>query len=158
MTRDDVLITVPNSVIVSTKIINESAPSGRMRVRVKVSASDQSDLDYVIQVLIKLARANRLVLPEPPPRVRFRNFGDASMEFELLCWIADPQDKGRVIHQLNSAVLKEFKAAGINFPLPQRDVIVHNIIEKAPGSDGESTKQPGQYSHFDSHQQNLPGM
>ena len=103
ITRDDILITVPNSVMVSTKIINESAPSGKMRVRIQVSASDQSDLEHVIQTLIKLARANRLVLQQPEPRVRFRNFGDASLEFELLCWIADPKDKGRLIHQLNSA-------------------------------------------------------
>ena len=158
ITRDDILITVPNSVMVSTKIINESAPSGKMRVRIQVSASDQSDLEHVIQTLIKLAHANRLVLQQPEPRVRFRNFGDASLEFELLCWIADPKDKGRLIHQLNSAVLKEFKAAGINFPLPQRDVIVHNIYEKPPESRGAFTKAPGQYGHFDSHQQDLPGM
>ncbi len=39
LTRDDVLISVPNSVIVSTKIINESAPYPRMRVRIKVSVA-----------------------------------------------------------------------------------------------------------------------
>jgi MscS family membrane protein len=157
ITRDDILITVPNSVIVSTKIINESAPSGKMRARIKVTASDQSDLEHVIQTLIKVASANRLVLKEPQPRVRFRAFGDASLEFELLCWIADPKDKGRLIHQLNSGVLKEFKAAGINFPLPQRDVIVHNLYEK-PRSHRESTKAPEQYSQFDDHQENLPGI
>ncbi len=134
VTRDDILITVPNSVIVSTKIINETAPYPRMRVRTKVSVSDQSDLERVNETLLKLARANSLVLAEPQPRVRFRAFGDSSLEFELLCWIADPQDKGRVMHQLNSAVLKEFKAAGINFPLPQRDVFVHQVCEKAQES------------------------
>lgn len=147
VTRDDVLITIPNSVIVSTKIINESAPSGKMRARLKVAVSDRSDLEQVNEVLLKLARANSLVLAEPQPRVRLRAFGDSSLEFELLCWIADPKDKGRLIHQLNSAVLKEFKAAGISFPTPQRDVIVHQVCEKAPESSVHSA-----------HQESLPGM
>jgi len=157
VTRDDILITIPNSVIVSTKIINESAPSRKMRVRIKVSVSDKSDLEHVTDVLLKLAKANRMVLPEPQPRVRFRSFGDASLECELLCWIADPENKGRLVHQLNSAVFKEFRAAGINFPLPQRDVIVHNVLEKPPESCADSGKMTGQYIQS-GHQENLPLM
>jgi len=135
LTRDDVLVSVPNAVIVSTKIINESAPERKMRVRIKVSVSYASDVARVEELLLKVARDNSLVLAEPEPRVRFREFGRWSLDFELLCWVANPKDKGLLIHELNSAILKEFNQAGIVFPIPQRDVYVHHVSETASEKD-----------------------
>ena len=135
VTRDDTLVSIPNSVIVSTKIINESAPDRRMRVRIKLSVAYTSEVDQVEEILLKVARANPLVLSEPKPRVRFRAFGDSSLDFELLCWVAQPKDKGLLIHELNSAVFKEFNQAGVVFPIPQRDVYVHHTSDKATRQD-----------------------
>jgi MscS family membrane protein len=129
ITRDDILITVPNSVIVSTKIINETAPAGIMRVRAKISVLQGSDVENVQEALLKIAKENRLVLSEPAPRVRFRGFGDTSFDFELLCWIAKPKDKGRVLHQLNTAAVKEFNQSGINLVTPQRELFVYRISD-----------------------------
>jgi len=126
-TRDDVLIAIPNSVIVNTKIVNESAPDPRIRVRTKVSVAYSSDVDKVRELLLEVGRANSLVLSEPEPRVRFRSFGDWSLEFDLLCWTAYPKDKGRLIDELNSAIFKRFNAAGVVFPMPQRDIYVHRV-------------------------------
>ncbi len=137
VTRDDILITIPNSVIVSTKIVNESAPSRRMRVRVKVSVANTSDVDEVKETLLKVANENSLVLADPEPRVRFRGFGDGSLDYELLCWTANPKDKGRLIHQLGTAVVKAFKEVGIGLPNPQREVYLHHVpsdIEGKPQS------------------------
>lgn len=131
LTRDDVLISIPNSVMVSTKIVNESAPDPRIRVRIKVSVAYTSDVDQVEELLLQVAHDNTLVLSEPEPRVRFRAFSDSSLDFELLCWTGYPKDKGRLIHELNSAVFKQFNQAGIIFPFPQRDVYVHNVSEEA---------------------------
>jgi MscS family membrane protein len=125
ITRDDVLISVPNSMMVNTKVVNESAPSRRMRVRVKISTAYTSNVHRVKEVLLKVAHENPLVLREPEPRVRFRSFGDSGLNFELLCWTGNPGDKGRLIDELNSAVFEEFNHTGIVFPVPQRDVFVH---------------------------------
>lgn len=130
LTRDDVLISVPNSVVVSTKIINESAPDPRIRVRVKASVAYSSDVDQVEELLLEVAHANPLVLSEPEPRVRFRAFGDSSLDFELLCWTAYPKDQGRLVHELNGAILKAFNRAGVVFPFPQRDVYVHHVYDQ----------------------------
>jgi MscS family membrane protein len=127
VTRDEVLITVPNSVIVSTKIINQSAPRRRMRVRVKVSVANTSDVDEVKDVLLKVASDNDLVLSEPEPRVRFRRFGDGSLDYELLCWTANPKDRGRLIHQLGTGAVKAFNEVGIGLPNPQREVFLHHV-------------------------------
>jgi small-conductance mechanosensitive channel len=135
LTRDHVLVSIPNSVIVSTKIVNESAPERRMRVRIKVSVAYSSDVDKVEEILLKVADANSLVLSEPKPRVRFRAFGDWSLDFELLCWVAQPKDKGLLVHELNYAIFKEFNQAGIVFPMPQRDIYIHQVAAEATKQD-----------------------
>ena len=71
--------------------------------------------------------ARTLPLPQrgdesPEPRVRFRRFGDSALEFELLGWIAEPVLRGRALDSLNAAVYTRFDEAGIQIPLPQRDV------------------------------------
>jgi len=91
-------------------------------------------VEQVKETLLKAARENTFVLAEPRPRVRFRSFGDSSLDFELLCWITNPEDKGKIIDRLNTAVFKEFNKAGIIFPFPQRDIYVHQIVDKQ--SDG----------------------
>jgi small-conductance mechanosensitive channel len=129
LTRDDVQISIPNSIITNTKVINESAPEPRFRVRIKVGVAYGTDVDQVEEVLLTVARDNALVVPEPEPRVRFRTFGDSSLDFELLCWAHKPHDKGKLIHELNRGIYKVFDQAGIIIPFPQRDVHIHSPSE-----------------------------
>jgi small-conductance mechanosensitive channel len=124
-TRDDVLVTVPNSIIANTKIINESAPIPNYRVRVPVGVAYGSDIDLVEDVLLAVARDNEHILDEPSPRVRFRAFGDSALHFELLCWAKEPALRGIAIHEMNCSVYKSFAKNGIVIPFPQRDVHVY---------------------------------
>jgi MscS family membrane protein len=121
-TRDDVLITVPNSILANVKIINESAPVPRFRIRIPVSVAYESDLEKVEDVLVEIARSNSMVSKEPEPRARLRAFGDSSIDFELLCWVEDPRNKGLATHQLMNTIFKAFGKDGIIIPFPQRDV------------------------------------
>jgi small-conductance mechanosensitive channel len=121
-TRDDILISIPNSIIANTKIINESAPIPRFRLRVPVGVAYGSDVDKVEKLLLEIARSEENVVDKPAPRVRFRNFGDSALNFELLCWVSDPRLKGRVTHSINSKIYKRFADEGIVIPYPQRDV------------------------------------
>ena len=132
LTRDDILISIPNSVITNAKVTNESAPKPRLRTRVKFGVAYGTDIDQVEEVLLDLARENPLVRGKPAPRVRFRTFGDSSLEFELLCWAKRPHDKGRLIHELNGDIYKAFHAADIIIPYPQRDVHMYAHPEKSP--------------------------
>ena len=129
LTRDDVQISIPNSIITNTKVINESAPEPRFRVRIKVGVAYGSDVDQVEEILLDVASNNQHLSPRPEPRVRFRAFGDSSLDFELLCWAHKPVDKGRIIHELNREIYKSFGQAGIVIPFPQRDVYVHSQSE-----------------------------
>jgi len=121
-TRDDILISIPNSILANSKIINESAPVPNFRVRIPVSVAYGSDIDLVEKTLLDIASHNDQILPEPAPRVRFREFGDSALNFELLCWAREPSLRGRTIHELNCTIYKKFNENGITIPFPQRDL------------------------------------
>ena len=112
----------PYSLITNTKIINESAPQNRFRVRIKVGVAYGTDAQQAESILSSIAQKNNLVAPVPEPRVRFRNFGDSSLDLELLCWAHHPEDRGRLINELNHQIYKSFDTADIQIPFPQRDV------------------------------------
>jgi MscS family membrane protein len=129
LTRDDIEITVPNSILANTKIINEAGgPVRSHRVRVKVGVAYGSNVDQVRAVLLEVAQAHPEVLAEPEPRVRFRNFGDSGLDHELLCWVAEPVQRGKVLDELNTEVYKRFGAEGIEIPYPKRDL----YLKEAP--------------------------
>ena len=128
LTRDDIEITVPNGIIGNSTIINEAGgPSVQHRIRVAVGAAYGSDVDHILETLEKVAAANVDVLDQPTPRARFRAFGDSSLNFELLGWIADPADRGRVQHELNIGIYKAFIEENIEIPFPQRDLHVRSM-------------------------------
>ncbi len=128
LTRDDVEVTVPNAVIANAKIVNESGgPHEKERIRVKVGVAYGSDLDRVEAILMEVATTHAKVCDDPAPRVRFRAFGDSSLDLELLAWIEEPVLRGQVLHALNCEVYKRFNAEGVVIPFPQRDVHLHHV-------------------------------
>lgn len=131
LTRDDVEITIPNSIMGNTKIINETAgPHPKYRIRVKVGVSYGSDIEKVREVLLDIANHSEDVCATPAPRVRFRTFGESSLDFELLCWIDEPVLRGRALDIMNCAVYNRFNAEGIEFPYPKRDVYIKSMPEQ----------------------------
>ena len=131
ITRDDVQIAIPNSVLTNAKIVNESVPKNRFRVRIKIGVAYGSDVNLVEEILLQTAKSNDSVVLLPEPRVRFRSFGDSALDFELLCWAYQPDIKGKLMHELNREIYKSFNSAGIIIPFPQRDV--HVIKEEVEG-------------------------
>jgi MscS family membrane protein len=131
LTRDDVEVTIPNSVMGKARIVNESAgPYPKHRVRIAIGVAYGSDIDKVREVLLQSTHGEANVCTDPEPRVRFRNFGDSSLDFELLCWIPRPMLRGLVIDVLNTNIYKLFAKHGIEIPFPQRDV----HIKEMPGT------------------------
>jgi small-conductance mechanosensitive channel len=129
ITRDDVEVSIPNAVIGTAKIINESGgPYVRHRIRIPIGVAYDSDIDKVIETLKDIAKENESVVDEPSPRVRIRGFGDSAINVELLCWIKRPADRGVVIHRLNHQIIKRFRQEQIQIPFPQRDLHVKESL------------------------------
>jgi len=136
LTRDDVEITVPNSIMGNSKIINEAGGRHeKYRIRVKVGVAYGSDIDKVHDILLDIAKNHKAVCNNPEPRVRFRAFGDSSLDHELLCWVEKPVLRGRVLHSLNTTVYKRFRQEGIEIPFPQQDLHVKSMPAGFTGTD-----------------------
>ncbi|NNE99843.1 MAG: mechanosensitive ion channel [Pyrinomonadaceae bacterium] len=130
ITRDDIEITVPNAILSTTIVVNESGgPSEKFRIRIKVGVAYGSDIDKVERILLEIGKGHKETCEIPKPRVRFRNFGDSSLDYELLCWVEKPVFRGRVSHELNREVYKAFDRENIEIPFPQQDIHIKQIPE-----------------------------
>jgi len=135
LTRDDVEISIPNSVMGNAKIINEAGgPPQRFRIRASVGVAYGSDIDTVIQILERIGQGHANVLSDPAPRVRFRQFGESSLDFDLLCWIDEPVKQGLVVHELNCEIYRKFAESGIQIPFPQRDLYLKEMPGRTDGA------------------------
>lgn len=130
-TLDNVDIIVPNGQFITEPVTNETYGDNRKRVRIAVGVAYGSDTARVHDALLNVARATPNVLAAPPPQVLFKDFGESSLDFELLAWLADPRDENAVASETRFAIDRAFRERGIEIPFPQRDV--HLRSESPPG-------------------------
>ncbi len=113
----------------NTKITNEAGGRHeKFRVRVKVGVAYGSDIDKVHDILIDVATDFPDVCKTPVPRIRFRAFGNSSLDHELLCWVETPVLRGKILHGLNTAVYKRFAQENIEIPFPQQDIHIRSTV------------------------------
>jgi len=125
LTRDDIEITIPNSVIASSKIVNESGgPEDIERVRITLLVAYGSEIDDVKNLLKSIALNNDNVQNEPEPRVRFREFADSGIKLQLLFWIYKPEIRGRTVDAVNTEIYKQFKENKILIAYPTMKLLM----------------------------------
>ncbi len=128
LTRDDVEVTIPNSIMGNTQVINESGgPHEKFRIRTQVSVAYDCDIDQVKAVLNEIALQDASVCDDPEPRVRFRAFGASGLNIELLCWVDKPELRGRVLDALNTRIYKRFKEENIEIPYAKQELFIKEI-------------------------------
>ncbi|MFT5725617.1 MAG: small-conductance mechanosensitive channel, partial [Bacteroidia bacterium] len=82
--RDGISVVIPNGKIISNSVINWTTDSSITRFTVQVGVAYGSDVQLVRDVLLECAERHKEVVRSPKPNCRFINFGDSSLEFELL--------------------------------------------------------------------------
>ena len=90
VTNDNISIIVPNSQFINQSVINWSHGDPTIRIHVPVGVAYGSDVELVERTLQEVAAADKGVLQQPPPEVRFTEFGDSSLNFDLLVWSDNP--------------------------------------------------------------------
>ena len=120
-TRDDIEITIPNSVIATSKIVNESGgPYEKERIRINIDVAYGTVLEDSKQAMNTIAINSENVCENPKPRVRFRTFGESGLRLQLLAWIERPELKGQVVDELSIKIYNKFIEQKISIPFPQR--------------------------------------
>ena len=119
---------VPNKEFVTGRLVNWSLSDRVLRVVLRVGLAYGSDTELAERILHEKAREHALVLPDPEPVVLFSTFGDNSLSFELRVYISGIEHYVKVWHDLNMAIDKAFRKAGITIAFPQRDVHLNTLV------------------------------
>ena len=119
---DNISIIVPNSDFVSNQVINYSHGDTKIRMRVEVGVSYNSDLELVLETMKQSALDHPEVMHEPEPIVMLKNFGDSSWDMLLLCWIPDPKRQYKIASDIRCDLVRRFREKNIEIPFPQRDL------------------------------------
>jgi len=113
---------VPNKTLITDKLLNWSLTNVVNRVTIEVGVDYASDTDAVQAILVRIADEHPDVMDDPAPLINFDTFGDSSLNFVMRFYLANLDRRLMVIHEINNIILKEFRAANISIPFPQRDV------------------------------------
>jgi small-conductance mechanosensitive channel len=151
-TADRISIIVPNSKLVSQRLINWSYGDPRSRVAIPIGVSYDSDVDLVKDTLLEAAKDVENVLTDPAPSVQFLKFGDSSLDFRLLVWTARPRIHGQIQSDINFRIERLFRQRGIEVPYPQREFRLRGLANQNEGvaefvkeglaADGETKTRP----------------
>ena len=118
---------VPNETLITQTVINHSLSKPNVRITLPVQVAYDADLEQAEALMLEAANSHiRVVHDEPdnPPRVFLKEFADNGILLELAMWIRDPSEgQNNLRSDINWAIWRRFKAAGIEIPFPQR--VVH---------------------------------
>lgn len=112
-TFDRASLIVPNSELISGRVLNWTHRNLLGRVILKLNTDVQADPDLVVKILEKAARDQPLVLPNPMPMAALDTFAPDHLEFSLRVTLSDVTNSGRMKSDLHIAILRAFRAAGI---------------------------------------------
>jgi small-conductance mechanosensitive channel len=140
------LIVVPNAKLAEAIVTNYHLPEKRMSLLLPVSVSYDSDPETVERILIEEAVSAAPQIPgllaEPAPFVRFiPGFGNSSLDFTLICQVAEFVDQYLVQHELRKRIFKRFRREGIEIPFPIRTLYIKDGSNST--ADSQAPRQDG---------------
>ena len=127
-TLDYQIVTIPNSKITSNVVVNYAMPDVKMKVRIPFSVAYGTDIRNVKQILLELAREVAEKTPwavtDPAPSVYFLEFGESSLNGQLILWTNNYDNTWDVQDYINGRLAERFAEEGIEIPFRQMDVRV----------------------------------
>ncbi len=118
---------VPNSDFINAVVENMSYGDLKLRISVRVGVAYGTDPNLVQETLIDAAFKTPNIMKIPEPMVLFKDFGNSSLDFEILAWIAVPEERFVTESALRYSIVERFKEKGITIPFPQRDVYIKSM-------------------------------
>jgi potassium-dependent mechanosensitive channel len=115
-------VIIPNAEFITGAVKNWTHANTTGRIIVKVGVGYDSDPDQVRDILVGCADEHPRVLKIPAARALLLAFGDSALEFELRAYVDNVDAALGTRSDLNLAILRRFRAAGIVIPYPQREV------------------------------------
>lgn len=122
VTRDNIIMIVPNSKFINDSVINWSHAEDKTRFHVNVGVDYGSDVELVKTVLLDCAKNHPEICIKNKPFVRFIDFADSSLNFQLYFWSKEAFMVENIKSDLRFSINKAFRENNITIPFPQRDI------------------------------------
>ena len=123
---------VPNEMLITQTVVNHSLSQPDIRIGVPVQVSYETDLEQARDIMLEVAATHARVLQDQAreaPTVLLKSFEENGILLELGVWIRDPSEGQQNLRSdLNWALWRRFREAGITIPYPQR--MVHLVADK----------------------------
>lgn len=122
--RQEIITVLPNSLITTNKVINWSHQSRKTLFKINVGVAYGSDVDLVVEILKKSAAEHEDISFDDVFDVRFLDFGNSSLDFQLLFYSEDIFGIERVKSEIRKNINRNFIKSKIIIPFPQMDLHV----------------------------------
>ena len=122
LNRDEISIIIPNSLITTNKVINWSHQSKQTRFKINIGVAYGSDVDLVEKVLKESAWEHPEVSDKNLINIRFLDFGDSSLQFQVIFFSENIFRIERVKSDIRKVINRKFKEHNITIPFPQMDL------------------------------------
>ncbi|RLB28348.1 MAG: hypothetical protein DRH11_17465, partial [Deltaproteobacteria bacterium] len=123
-TTDNIVIVIPNNEIMKRDIINYTAITEEIRVRIPIGVAYDADIKKAKEIVSNISLELDWVMHDPAPKVVVKNFGDSAVDLEARVWIREPRKRIDTISHITDRVKEEFDRAGIEIPYPKRDIYI----------------------------------
>lgn len=131
---DQQQIFIPNKAFITQNLTNWTRNNNFTRRKIPLQLAYGSDVEKAISILEAAVKQQENVRSYPPPRIWFNGFGEYGLQIE--CWIYVDIDFGfSTMSNVRRAILSALREAGIEIPLPKRDVYMHDADTTDPMTD-----------------------
>jgi small-conductance mechanosensitive channel len=142
-TLENIQLIVPNGQLLNSVVTNYTQDRGRLETRVAIDVGVSYDADpHQVMVLLLQAADHPDVVQDPPPRVLFTEFGDSSINFQLLIWVLDPLQIPFASSDVRLKIWDLLQEHEIEIPFPQRDLHLRSAVP-LPVTSVREPRDPG---------------
>lgn len=125
LTRDDKYVILPNTFLTKNNLFNWTHSNLNSRFDIQVGVAYSSDVQTVMDILKSVTAANPKVDKTPEPFVRFNDYADSALIFNVYFWSSDPFRVENLKSELRVKYFEAFREHDIEIPFPQR--VVHQV-------------------------------
>ena len=117
-----IVVIIPNSLITTNKVINWSHQTQKTLFNIDIGVAYASDVDLVIKTLEESAIEHLEFSECEFKEVRFVNFGNSSMDFQLYFYSKNIFSIEKVKSDIRKIIYRKFNEHKIIIPFPQMDL------------------------------------
>jgi potassium-dependent mechanosensitive channel len=137
-TADGADVVVPNGMLLADKLTNWTLRSNSRRININVVTTYNANPQQTLELLVRIAAEVEGIAAAPPPVAILTGLATGALEFNLMAWTMDKTDWVGARSLLNVRIRDGLAEAGIEVPLPQRDLHLRSVsraaAEELPGA------------------------